>query len=78
MTRSRRTDTDIPAKIRAQKEELRKRIERDRQLTTDFDFLIEKSGFQPGQLLTGLWFELTQNRQEHTEDCPADRSNDLR
>jgi hypothetical protein len=45
---------DIPAQIRAQKEELRKRIERDRQSRRDFDYLIEKTGLLPHQLLTGL------------------------
>jgi hypothetical protein len=36
------------------KEELRKRIERDRQLKKDFDFLIAETGLTPEQLLTGL------------------------
>jgi hypothetical protein len=44
MTRLRTTEIDIPAQIRAQKEELRKRIERDRQSKRDFDFLVEKIG----------------------------------
>jgi hypothetical protein len=54
MTRLRTTEIDIPAQIRAQKEELRKRIERDRQSKKDFDFLVEKTGLLPHQLLTGL------------------------
>jgi hypothetical protein len=36
------------------REELRKRIEPDGQLKRDFDFLIEKTGLLPQQLLTGL------------------------
>jgi hypothetical protein len=36
------------------KEELRKRIERDPQLTKDFDFLIAKTGLTAEQLLAGL------------------------
>jgi len=36
------------------KEELRKRIEGDRQLKKDFDFLIAKTGLTPEQLLAGL------------------------
>ncbi len=43
--------------IRAQKEELRKRIEHDPQLKKDFDFLIDKTRLQPKQLLTGLWLD---------------------
>lgn len=40
-----------------QKEELCKRIERNRRLKRDFDFLTEKSGLKPHQLLTGLWLD---------------------
>jgi hypothetical protein len=37
--------------MRAEKKELRRRIERDPQLRKDFDFLIEKTGLQPHQLV---------------------------
>ena len=50
-----RRPTKTETAIRAQKEELRKRIEHDPQLKKDFDFLIAESGLQPHQLLTGLW-----------------------
>jgi hypothetical protein len=53
MSRPTKTETAI----RAEKEELRKRIEHDPQLKKDFDFLIGKSGLQPNQLLTGLWLD---------------------
>jgi len=49
--------TPILLAIRAQKEELRKRIERDPQLKKDFDLLIAKTGLRPDQLLTGLWLD---------------------
>ncbi len=49
--------TNPETSIRAQKEELRKRIEHDPQLKKDFDFLIAKTGLQPSHLLTGLWLD---------------------
>jgi hypothetical protein len=55
MTRSRATS--IPAQIRAQKEELRRRIERSPRLKKDFDFLVVKSHLTPRQLITGLWLD---------------------
>jgi hypothetical protein len=39
------------------KDELRKRIDRDAQLKSDFDFLIARTDLRPSQLLTGLWFD---------------------
>jgi hypothetical protein len=53
MSRPTKTETAI----RAEKEELGKRIEHDPQLKKDFDFLIGKSGLHPNQLLTGLWLD---------------------
>ena len=55
MTRSR--GISVPAQIRAQKEELGRRIERSSQLRKDFDFLVVKSGLTPRQLITGLWLD---------------------
>jgi hypothetical protein len=52
-----RRPTETETAIRAQKEELRKRIEHDPQLKKDFDFQIAKTGLQPKQLLTGLWLD---------------------
>jgi hypothetical protein len=52
-----RRPTKTETAIRGQKEELRKRIEHDLQLKKDFDFLIAKTGWQPNQLLTGLWLD---------------------
>lgn len=52
-----RRATKTEAAIRAQKKELRMRIEHDPQLKKDFDFLIAKTGLQPNQLLTGLWLD---------------------
>jgi hypothetical protein len=52
-----KTETALRAQMRAEKEEVRKRIERDRQLKKDFDFLIEKTGLQPHQLVLGLWLD---------------------
>jgi hypothetical protein len=52
-----RRPTKTETAIRAQKEELRKRIEQDPQLKKDFDFLIAKTGLQAKQLLTGLWLD---------------------
>jgi len=40
-----------------QKQQLRLRIENNRQLKNDFDFLVEKTGLLPRQLLTGLWMD---------------------
>jgi hypothetical protein len=45
------------AEMRAQKQQLRTRIERIPQLKRDFDFLIEKTRLQPNQLITGLWLD---------------------
>jgi len=52
-----KTERTLQAQMRAQKEEFRKRTERDPQLRKDFDFLIEKTGLQPHQLVTGLWLD---------------------
>lgn len=57
MTRPSKREKALLAQMRAQKEELRKRIEGDHQLKKDFDFLIEKTGLQPHQLVTGLWLD---------------------
>jgi hypothetical protein len=63
------------------KEELRKRIKRDPQLTKDFDFLIAKTGLTAEQLLTGLRLDCnlmkadrqTLLRHEKKEMWPIDR-----
>lgn len=55
MTRLR--GTSVPAEIRKQKQELRRRIERNPQLKKDFDFLVMKNGLTPHQLITGLWLD---------------------
>jgi len=62
---SNRDQVDRPSKreaalsrqMRLQKQELRKRIESDPQLNKDCDFLVEKTGLQPLQLITGLWWD---------------------
>ena len=55
MTRVQRRS--VLAQIRIQKQELRERIDRDRQSRKDFDFLIEKTDLKPHQLLTGVWLD---------------------
>jgi hypothetical protein len=57
MDRPSKRDTALRKEMLAQKEELRKRIECDLQLKKDFAFLIEKTGLQPQQLITGLWLD---------------------
>src|SRR5438309_606950 len=47
----------LVAEMRAQKQELRRRIERDPHLRKDFNFLIDKTRLQPQQLITGLWLD---------------------
>jgi hypothetical protein len=44
----------LRVQMHAEKQELRNRIQRDPQLKKDFDLLIEKTGWQPHQLITGL------------------------
>lgn len=57
MNRPSKTETALRALMSAEKGELRRRIERDPQLEKDCDFLIEKTGLQPHQLVTGLWLD---------------------
>ena len=57
ISRLSKNETALRAQMRAEKQELRRRIERDPQLKKDFDFLIEKTGLQPHQLVTGLWLD---------------------
>src|ERR1019366_1578477 len=57
MTLPSKREKALLARMRAQEEELRKRIEGDHKLRKDFDFLIEKTGLQPHQLVTGLWLD---------------------
>lgn len=54
MSRMSKNEIALRAQMHAEKQELRNRIQRDPQLKKDFDLLIEKTGWQPHQLITGL------------------------
>src|SRR3954469_6753581 len=45
------------AEMRAEKEQIRNRIECNPQWKKDFDFLIDKTGWQQGQLINALWID---------------------
>jgi hypothetical protein len=47
----------LRAQMRAEKEQIRKRIECNPQWKKDFDFLIDKTGWEQGRLIYGLWMD---------------------
>lgn len=57
MSRSSNREAAVRAKMLVEKEQLQERIESDRKLKKDFDFLIQKTSLRPRQLITGLWLD---------------------